>query len=198
MYRLIYLTLIFLVIFLSSNNEVLADIYFVGERQDTNEIRSLVGTYNQLDAEKDRELRESIKGFLIKKIENENIRAENAKQVISWANHSGKTTFWVAHFLLAFGLLASTIEMIHAWRLRFRHKKDSFEVEVGAEKIALKSTMYGILILFLSFLFYFMYIKYVYPVVAVATVQSQESPDQSITDTAPSTPSNISPPFSSR
>jgi hypothetical protein len=151
----------------------MADVLVVGGKSQTDEIRVLIDSYNQLDSEKDKDLKEAIKAFIMKKIEDENARTKRAEQVISWTNNSGKTTFWFSHILLVFGLLAAAVEMLHAWRLRSRNKRDSIEVEISLEKIALKSTMYGILLLFASLLFYFIYIKYVYPPTYVMAEQSQ-------------------------
>lgn len=143
-------------------NKALAGVVVAGEKPRSTEIAELVDAYYKLDS--DPGLKLLIKGHIEKLVNDERAREANVQRAMSWSNTSSNITFWIAHVLLATGLFAAALELLHSWRLRSKGKKQSYEIEVGFEKIALKSSMYGTLILLVSLFFYFMYLRFVYPV----------------------------------
>ena len=145
------------------------------------DIAKLIEAYNNLQGEvfdpdskeyreyikKDEDLRTALKAYILKKIEDEDIRREETRQVVNQTNASASVTFWIAHILLVLSILISGFELWHAKRLRSKAKKESIEVEISLEKIALKSSVNGTLMLFISLVFYFMYLKFVYPIISI-------------------------------
>jgi hypothetical protein len=165
MSRLISINTIFLVLALAWTNEVFAArTISAGEKPRTTEIAELVDAYNELSGEEDKDLKADMKTLIQKLMDEEKARGDAVQRVVSWSYSSSNITFWIAHGLLIFGISAATLELLHSWKLRSKGRKDSFEMEIGLEKIALRSSMYGSLILFASLAFYFMYLKFVYPV----------------------------------
>jgi len=177
-------TTIFVLVVLLAYPIQVAAIQGVVEKQKSSEIAELIDAYMSMLQEENRsippgekgsqqkdqeheQLKAAVSAYIIKKIDDENARTENTKYVVHWSNISANTTFWIAHLLLIFGLAAATMELRNAWRLRSKGKKDSVEVEISFERIALRSSMYGVLILFVSLLFYFLYLKFVYPVIVL-------------------------------
>jgi hypothetical protein len=150
---------------LTFSNNAFARLILAGDKPRTTEIAELIDAYQKLVAmEEDKDLKAGVKAHIQKLIDDEKVREERVQSAVSWSNRSSDITFWIAHVLLAFGLLAAAMELSHSWRLRSKGKKETYEMEVGLEKIALKSSMYGFFILLVSLSFYFMYLRFVYPV----------------------------------
>jgi hypothetical protein len=73
---------------------------------------------------------------------------------------------WVAHILLAWAIVAATIEFIHALKTR-QKASEVQELRVSLEGIALKTSLHGTLLLVLAMLFYYLFLKFVYPITVV-------------------------------
>ncbi|HEX5704804.1 MAG TPA: hypothetical protein VFX97_16515 [Pyrinomonadaceae bacterium] len=113
-------------------------------------------------------LKAATKAFILTRMNEEAAKAENAKRVVYWSNFSANLTFGIAHVLLLFGLIAAAMEFRNARKLRTKGSKESsIDFEVKFESLALKSSTFGVLILFVSLLFYFMYLKFAYPVIVI-------------------------------
>jgi hypothetical protein len=73
---------------------------------------------------------------------------------------------WVAHILLAWAVIAATVEFIRALQTR-RKASESQELRVSLEGIALKTSLHGTFLLVIAMLFYYLFLKFVYPITVV-------------------------------
>lgn len=85
-------------------------------------------------------------------------------RTIAWQNWLGRVVFGVVHIPLVLGLYFSWREFRAAERSRTRARQQSHEVEIGLEKVALKSSLQGMALFGVAVAFYLGFLTLVYPI----------------------------------
>ena len=97
---------------------------------------------------------------------------DDRRRTIFWSNLGDTLIFIFVHALVALGVVAATREFAQTMRLRepAQRKADAdaaappTELEIGLEKLAIKTSLNGLLILLITFAFYVAFLKFVHPV----------------------------------
>lgn len=114
------------------------------------------------ELEKDEQVKEVRKEWLIATYKNEIQKLEENKRIVNNVNRIGYIVFAVAHVLLLLAVAASIQEFVYASKTR-KKKPDHHEIQVSLEGIALRSSLHGVILLVVAILFYFLFLKYVLP-----------------------------------
>lgn len=144
------------------------------QKPSPNQVVELMRVYQDMLSrapDKDREkyrnpaLEKAFYDFVQRTMDDEQSKQSNSKSVIWWSNLSANITFIFAHILLCIGIVVAIREWKNASKVRRKSSKESLEIEIKLESLALKGVQSGYIILVVSLVFYFMYLKFVYPIV---------------------------------
>lgn len=83
---------------------------------------------------------------------------------IAWQNWMGRVVFLVVHVPFGIGLYCAWREFCAAERSRKRAIQQPSEIEIGLQKVALKSSLHGVVLLGIAFGFYLAFLTLVYPI----------------------------------
>jgi hypothetical protein len=139
---------------------------------------SLLDTAPRLEA-KDEALKQAASNLIKEIFNRETKNLAHAEKVLESSYVQSIIIFSLAHLLVILAVLASVFEFSASRKLRKKaHDIPGHDLEIGVEKLAIKTSSLGLLYLVAAFGFYFMYLKFVYPVTVVGQVP-QERPSNS-------------------
>ena len=99
------------------------------------------------------------------RIEWETQKIEEARQVIARTNRTALIGSIVVHLAVLVGFAAALAEFRHARRLRLQGAElPQQELQIGLEGVAVKTNLYGLLILLIASGLYLIFLKFVYPI----------------------------------
>lgn len=104
--------------------------------------------------------------YLIAYLDAERRKIDDHREVIASTNRMGTWVFVVVHIFLGLAMIVALVEFWQASRTR-HVKREREEIELSFQKIALKTSMHGTLLLVLSLVLYFLFLKFVYTIVPV-------------------------------
>ena len=116
---------------------------------------------------KRKELEEQFLDLTGELIKREQSIQTSTSSVLFWTNVSAQITFILAHVFLVFGIWLGSAELRRAYRLRKKGAAEKIDVQISAEGVALKSSLYGFLVFGASLTFYSLYLRFVYPVIII-------------------------------
>ena len=116
---------------------------------------------------KRKELEEQFLDLTGELIKREQSIQTSTSSVLFWTNVSAHITFILAHVFLVFGIWLGSAELRRAYRLRKKGAAEKIDVQISAEGVALKSSLYGFLVFGASLTFYSLYLRFVYPVIII-------------------------------
>ena len=126
-------------------------------------------------------IRKKAQAVLLAQYEREINRLQEHSRTFGWNHTASVIIFWIAHVLLAVAVWAALREFVEAGQVRREARRIKGaasgpeqvpvmqEIEIGMERVALRTTLHGLLILAAAMCFYFLYLKFVYTIVPVAT-----------------------------
>jgi hypothetical protein len=89
------------------------------------------------------------------------------KKVFAASGTMSVVVFWAAQVLLAWAIIAASIEFWRAQKVRTKAATEMQELRVSLEGLALKTSMHGTFLLGIAMLFYYLFLKFVYPITLV-------------------------------
>ena len=114
------------------------------------------------------ELSDSVTALFQEKVAWEREKVRISREVIRRTNRTAQIGMVIVHLAVVIGFLAALLEFFHARRLRkLGAETEVQEVKIGLEGVAVKTTLYGLLILLIASGFYLMFVRFVYPVQVV-------------------------------
>src|SRR5215213_9013784 len=116
----------------------------------------------------DTDIERQVAALLLAVARNETAKIERTNAVITRHRWSSWAGFVLAHLLVLLGLTIGVLEFRQARRLRQRGAKaERMELSIGLEGLAVKSSLNGLLILFLCFAFYLAFLHFIYPLASI-------------------------------
>ena len=114
----------------------------------------------------DPNLYQAYREYLLAYLDGERRKIEEHRDVIASTNRMGTWVFVVVHVFLGLAMVIAVVEFWQASRTR-RTKREREEIELSFQKVALKTSMHGTVLLVLSLVLYFLFLKFVYTIVLV-------------------------------
>lgn len=106
-----------------------------------------------------------VEALIRQKLEWEKQKIEEARRVIARTNRTALIGSIIVHLAVLVGFAAALAEFLHARQLRRQGAQlPQQELRIGLEGVAVKTTLYGLLILLIASAFYLMFVKFVYPI----------------------------------
>ena len=133
---------------------------------DDNDVIKAYKTYMLAYLEKETQLCTEYGAYMENFIKNEKGELEERRFAISMTNKMEIVIFVVVHILLIIAIWITITEFCNAQRTR-KKESEIEEIELSFQKIALKTSMHGTVILVLSLFLYLLFLKFVYPVTVV-------------------------------
>ena len=125
---------------------------------------SLLGICFEYD-EDDEEFVKAFNGFCLDLIERKREAIAEKKVVFWWHRLATRVSFVMSHIFVLIALAAAMSEFLQARRLREEGRvAESAEIKVGIEGVAVKTSLFGVVLLITALGFYFLYLKFVYPI----------------------------------
>jgi hypothetical protein len=115
-------------------------------------------------------VRAAMESWLVAWYQRETQKLNDVRFVINATNVLGFVIFLVVHGLLAIAVYVAMREFSKSVRTRSRVRENEpqlQELELSLEKIAVKTSLHGVLLLSFALAFYFLYLKFVYPITVV-------------------------------
>lgn len=120
------------------------------------------------DDKADPKAREDAITFLRAALQQEKDQLAETSRMFRFTNIESIVMFSLAHLLALLALVAATSEFFASRKLRRKAlASPEHEIEIGIEKLAIKTSSIALLYLLAALTFYFMYVKFVYPVIFV-------------------------------
>lgn len=116
--------------------------------------------------EEDPEIKAAKKELLLFYLDHLKENISDSSAAVKWNHFASNIVLTTVHILLLLGVIFSSLEFKKSYAL-FSVKSSDSEIEISANKIAVKTSLHGILLLSLSFAFYSLFVIYVYPIQSV-------------------------------
>lgn len=111
------------------------------------------------------------KDVMLAAIEYDKFVYEHRKKAFDWNHFSTQVILIIVLVLVGCGILLSVVQFFIAFRnSKTRTKEMNTEIELSKDKIVIRSSVIGVIILFLSLLFFYLYLTFSYPVIEVGMV----------------------------
>ncbi len=114
----------------------------------------------------DPNVRAAYKEYLLTYLESEREKFADRREVILSTNQMGSYIFVTVHIFLAVALFVTVLELRQASIARKKHG-GSDEIELSFQKIALKTSIHGTVLLVFAIVLYFLFLRIVYPITIV-------------------------------
>ncbi|NIM50877.1 MAG: hypothetical protein GTN62_10600 [Gemmatimonadales bacterium] len=106
-----------------------------------------------------------VEALIRQKLEWEKQKIDEARRVIARTNRTALIGSIIVHLAVLVGFAAALAEFFHARQLRRQGAQlPQQELRIGLEGVAVKTTLYGLLILLIASAFYLIFVKFVYPI----------------------------------
>lgn len=115
---------------------------------------------------KDPELAAAYKQYMLAHFKDEQKKMEDQRRIIASTNRMGICVFVVVHAFLVFAAYVAFREFREASKTR-GSKRQNEEIELSFQKIALKTSMHGTILLVISLALYFLFLRFVYTITLI-------------------------------
>ena len=110
----------------------------------------------------------AVEDLIQAKLDWERKKLLESERVIVRTNTTAMIGTVIVHIAVVVGFVAAFLEFFHAWKLRREGAQlAQHELRIGLEGVAVKTSLYGLLILLVASGFYLMYAKFIYPIQTV-------------------------------
>lgn len=140
--------------------------YLAESIADDNDVIKAYKSYMLAYLEKETQLCTEYGAYMENYIKNEKGELEERRFAIGMTNKMEIVIFVVVHILLVIAILITITEFYNAQQTRGK-KSEIEEIELSFQKIALKTSMHGTVLLVLTLFLYLLFLKFVYPVTVV-------------------------------